>query len=194
MSGTCSSKPYSIRLSYSYFFRPSRNHTRGCAGRTKSPPSIPVLRQYLPRQAKHSPAVKYTHRPHRAKAVRPPSGVRCPCLHPSSNDHLRNALPAQRLTRRKLLLLQPRERIKGRGNQKHDRSRDQARRVADDGEELDDAHDEIDGGAHVVCLEAADEGVEVLGCRADAQQERDFDEDEDEGGDAVRKEISWWAL
>jgi hypothetical protein len=116
--------------------------------------------------------------------VRPPSGVQCPCPHPSSNDHLRNALPAQRLTRRKLLLLQPRERIESRSDQQHDRSRDQARRVADDGEELDDAHDEVDGGAHVVCLEAADEGVEVLGCRADAQQQRDFDEDEDEGGDA----------
>ena len=117
--------------------------------------------------------------------MRPLSGVQCPCLYPSSNDHLRNALPAQRLTRRKLLLLQPRERIKRRGDQQYDRGRDQARRVPDDGEELDDAHDEVDGGAHVVCLEASDEGVEVLRGRADAQQERDFDEDEDEGGDAA---------
>jgi hypothetical protein len=124
--------------------------------------------------------------------VRPPSGIPC---HPSIlNNHLRNALSAQRLTRRKLLLLQPRERIKGRGNQQHDRSRDQARRVADDGEELDDAHDEVDGGAHVICLETADEGVEVLRGRADAEEKWDFDEDEDEGGDAVRKEVSWWAL
>jgi hypothetical protein len=42
---------------------------------------------------------------------------------------------------------------------------------------LDDAHGEVDGGAHVVCLEAADESVEVLGGRADAEEEWDFDED-----------------
>ena len=117
--------------------------------------------------------------------MRPLSGVQCPCLYPSSNDHLRNALPAQRLTRRKLLLLKPRERIESRSDQQHDRSRDQARRVADQGKPLDQAHNAIDGGAHVIRLEAADEAVEGFGGRAYAQEERDFDEDEDEGGDAV---------
>jgi hypothetical protein len=94
-----------------------------------------------------------------------------------SNNHLRNTLPTQRLTRRKLLLLEPRERIESRSNKQHNRSRDQARRVADQREELDDAHGEVDGGAHVICLEAADEGVEVLGGWADAEEEGDFDED-----------------
>lgn len=50
---------------------------------------------------------------------------------------------------------------------------------------MDHTHDGVDGGAHVVRLEAADESVEGFGGWADAQEERDFDEDEDEGRDAV---------
>ena len=45
-------------------------------------------------------------------------------------------------------------------------------------------HDGVDGGAHVVRFEAADEGVEAVGGWADAHEEGDFDEDDDEGADA----------
>lgn len=50
---------------------------------------------------------------------------------------------------------------------------------------MNHTHDGVDGGTHVIRLEAADEAVEGFGGRAYAQEERDFDEDEDEGGDAV---------
>ena len=50
---------------------------------------------------------------------------------------------------------------------------------------MDDGEHEVDGGAHVVGLEAADEGVEAGRGRADAQQERDLDEEDDEAGDAA---------
>ena len=50
---------------------------------------------------------------------------------------------------------------------------------------MDEGHDAVDGGAHVVCREAADEGVEVGGGGTDAEEEGDFDEDEDEGAYAV---------
>lgn len=93
------------------------------------------------------------------------------------NNHLRNPLSAQRLTRGKLLLLQPRQSVERSSDKQHDRRRDQARGVADQRQPLHHAHDGVDGGAHIVGLEAADEGVEFLGRRADAQQERDFDED-----------------
>lgn len=95
-------------------------------------------------------------------------------------------MAAQSLTRRELLLLQASKRIECRGNQQHDSGCDQTCRVADEREPLDYAHCGVDGGAHVVGFEAADEGVEFLGGRADAQEEGDFDEDEDEAGDAVR--------
>jgi hypothetical protein len=78
------------------------------------------------------------------------------------NNHLRNTLSAQRLTRSKLLLLQPSQRIERSSDKQHHRRRNQACRVADEREPLYDAHDAVDGGAHVVCLEASDEAVEVL--------------------------------
>ena len=107
------------------------------------------------------------------------------------HNHLRNALSTKSLTRSKLLLLQPRQRVKRCREQQHDGSGDQACRVADERQPLDQTHDAVDARAHVVRLEAADEAVEAFGSWADAQEERDFDEDEDESGDAVsQKEVS----
>jgi hypothetical protein len=172
----------------------SKSYTRGSTGKAENglcPFPISEISPPSPSETQASRQVTTRVFPAKQKAVPPLSQtILIPSLTSSIfdillNNHLRNPLPTQRLTRRKLLLLQPRERIESRSDQQHDRSRDQARGVADDGEELDDAHDEVDGGAHVVCLEAADEGVEVLRGGADAQQKRDFDEDEDEGGDAV---------
>jgi hypothetical protein len=78
------------------------------------------------------------------------------------NNHLRNTLSAQCLTRSKLLLLQPRQRIERRSDKQHYRRRNQARGVADKRKPLYDAHDAVDRSTHVVCLEASDEAVEVL--------------------------------
>ena len=161
MSSTCSKKPYSIvshtRTSL-FLFRPSEIVHTG--NRKDIKPSRPRLltASLLLTKAKGLPS-----------SIHLSSSI--------SNNHLRNTLPTQRLTRRKLLLLQPRERLESRSNKQHNRSRNKTRRVADQREELDDAHGEVDGGAHVVCLEAADESVEVLGGRADAEEEGDFDED-----------------
>lgn len=46
---------------------------------------------------------------------------------------------------------------------------------------LDDAHDEIDGGAHVICFEAADERVKGARGGTYPHQERYLDKQEDEG-------------
>lgn len=51
---------------------------------------------------------------------------------------------------------------------------------------MDDAHGKVDGGAHVIGLESANECVERGRCRADAQEERDFDEEDDERADTER--------
>ena len=83
------------------------------------------------------------------------------------NNHLRNALPSQRLTGSELLLLEASEGVEQGGDQQHDGAGDQARSIADERKPLHQAHDAVDGGAHVVCLEAADEAVEVFRGRAD---------------------------
>ena len=49
---------------------------------------------------------------------------------------------------------------------------------------MDDGEDEVDGGAHVVCFEAADEAVEAGGGGTDAEEEWDFDEEDYEAGDS----------
>jgi hypothetical protein len=81
-------------------------------------------------------------------------------IHLLLHNHLRNALSTESLTRSELLLLQTRQRVERRGDQQHHSSRNQARRITNQGEPLDDAHDTVDSGAHVIRLEAADEAVE----------------------------------
>lgn len=107
-------------------------------------------------------------------------------LHPliHLDDHLSYTLSTQRLTALKRLSLKSRQRIENRRNQQKNRRSDQTRRVSNQAQPLNQAHDSVDRRAHVVRLEASDEGVEGRGGRADAQEEGDFDEDEDEGGDA----------
>lgn len=46
---------------------------------------------------------------------------------------------------------------------------------------MHEAHGEVDAGSHVVGGEAAHEGVEFGGRRADAEEEGDLDEDDEEG-------------
>ena len=56
----------------------------------------------------------------------------------------------------------------------------------DEAEEEDDGHDGVGGGAHVVCRDPADGGVETGRGRADAQEEGHLDEKDDEGAAACR--------
>lgn len=50
---------------------------------------------------------------------------------------------------------------------------------------MDDRHDEVDRSAHVVRLKAADESIEVLRGRADAEEKGYLDEDDNEGADTM---------
>jgi len=52
----------------------------------------------------------------------------------------------------------------------------------DNAQPLDDTHSQVNPGTHVIGSEAAHEGVELGGRRADAQEQGDFDEDYKEGG------------
>jgi hypothetical protein len=47
-------------------------------------------------------------------------------------------------------------------------------------EPLDDSHDKVYSGAHVICCESPHESVEFRGGRTDAHEERDLDEDDEE--------------
>lgn len=89
---------------------------------------------------------------------------------PALNDHLRNPLPTKRFTPDKTLPLDTRERIKARGDKQEDGGGEQARCLGDQRDPLNGTHGQVDGGAHVVGLEAADEAVKGLRGRADAEE------------------------
>jgi hypothetical protein len=100
-------------------------------------------------------------------------------------DHLRNTLSTKRLTALELLTLEPSERIEdGRDHQKDGRD-NQARSHGPDADPLYDAHHGVDGGAHVVGAEFTDEGVELRGGRADAEEQRDLNEYDEKGVDSM---------
>jgi len=101
------------------------------------------------------------------------------------HNHLRNALPTKRLAAHKLLMLQARKRIERRSQQQKHSHRNQPTRIYEKREPLREAHDKVYTSAHVVCCEAADEAVKAGRGRADAQEEWDFDEEDDEGGNSV---------
>ena len=49
----------------------------------------------------------------------------------------------------------------------------------DDAKKLEDRHDCIDSAAHIVGGESSDKGIEGGGCRANPEEKRDFNKDED---------------
>ena len=69
-----------------------------------------------------------------------------PCLY----DHLRNTLSSKCLTALELLTLEASKRVEDGGKQQENRRDNQARGVGPDADPLHSAHDEVDGGAHVV--------------------------------------------
>jgi hypothetical protein len=50
---------------------------------------------------------------------------------------------------------------------------------------LNNAHDSVGAGAHVVGRNAANGGVETRGCRTDAQEQRNLNEEDDEAAHTV---------
>lgn len=75
------------------------------------------------------------------------------------DNHLCDTLPTQRLAAHETLSLESGDEIAGCRKQQHDRCGDQARRIDDDAEPLDQAHGAVDTCAHVVGGESSDERV-----------------------------------
>lgn len=92
-------------------------------------------------------------------------------------------MATQRLASLERLALETSERIEEGGNKEHDSGRNQTGSIYRNANKLNNTHDSIDSGAHVIGLEFADEGVEFGRGWADAEEERDFNEDDDEGAD-----------
>lgn len=101
------------------------------------------------------------------------------------DNHLRDTLSTQCLAVDECLLLDTGERIEDGGDEENNSSRDQRGSSCNDGEPLDEREDEVDGRAHVVGLKTAHEGVEAARSWADSQEEWDFDEEDEEGGNAT---------
>jgi hypothetical protein len=87
----------------------------------------------------------------------------------------------QRLAPLERLSLHTRQRIEHGGNEQHHRRGNEIRDINRDADPLYDAHDQVDGRTHVICLESADEAVECGRRWADAEEEGDLNEDYDQG-------------
>ena len=113
---------------------------------------------------------------------------------PISNNHLRHTLAAQRLAPDKVLALDGGRQVAQRRDGQENGRGDQARGHGDDGQPLHRTHDGVRAGAHVVCRDAADGGVKARRGRADAEEQRDFDEEDDKrGGSVARSAVVWRA-
>ena len=81
-------------------------------------------------------------------------------------------------------MLQSRQRIERCRDHQHHGRCDQATAGHNYAQPLNHRHDSVDGGPHVIRGEAPDEGIEFGRGRAYSQEQRDFNKDEDEAGDA----------
>lgn len=101
-------------------------------------------------------------------------------------DHLRDALATERFAALESLTLESSKRVENGCQEQEDCRSDQATRTSRQTRPLHCAHDGVNGCAHVICLELADEGVEFGRRRADAEEEGYLDEYDDEGAYSVR--------
>ena len=106
----------------------------------------------------------------------------------SSDHHLGGALSTQGLAPDEVLALDAGQRVEDGCDQQHDGGRDQARSSERDADELNDAHGQVDGRAHVVGCHPADEGIEFGRRRTDPEEEGNLDEDEHEGRYSDRRQ------
>jgi hypothetical protein len=114
------------------------------------------------------------------------------------NDHLYNTLTTQSLAANKLLVPQTSEGVEECGNNENNGHRDQAGSTRAETGPLDGAEDCVHGSSHPVCSEAADEGIECGGRRANAEEPGNFNEEDDKGRGAVawlmRMSSAWEAI
>lgn len=96
-----------------------------------------------------------------------------------------NTLSTESLAALKCLALETGESVEDRGDEQEDGCDNQACGHGPDADPLYSAQNEVDSSAHVVCLELADEGIELRGRWADTEKQRDFDENDDERRDSV---------
>lgn len=90
-------------------------------------------------------------------------------------------MPPKRLAVSESLTPHAREPVQDGRDKQDDRSGDERRRTGNDGQPLDNGHDQVGGSTRVVGLEAPDELVEFGRRGTDAQEQGDFDEEDDEG-------------
>jgi hypothetical protein len=83
------------------------------------------------------------------------------------------------------LALEASQRVENRGDHEEHRCHDQTSGLRPDADPLYSAHYEVYGGAHVVGAEFTDKRIELGRRGADAEEERYFDEDDDEGAHSV---------
>lgn len=95
------------------------------------------------------------------------------------DDHLGNTSAAESLAANKGLAADSGEEVaESREHEEHGKN-NQGAGSNSEADELNRRHDAIGGGAQVVCGNLSDKGVKLAGRGADAQQERDFDEEDE---------------
>ena len=111
------------------------------------------------------------------------SAERCLSAEDRLDNHLSNTVTTQSLASNESLALDASQCIEAGCDEQDDGSDDKTGCLHGDRDPLDDTHGKVDGGAHVIGLESADEGIKGGGCRTNAQEERDFDKEDDERAD-----------
>lgn len=101
------------------------------------------------------------------------------------NDHLHDTLATQSLAANKLLVLQTSEGVKECGDNEDNGHCDQTGSARAETGPLDGAEGGVHGSSHPVCGEAADEGIERGGRRANAKEPGNFNEEDDESRGTV---------
>lgn len=98
---------------------------------------------------------------------------------------MRNPLPAQRLAPDEGLALDTSEQVAEGRDGEEDGGGDEAADAPEKAEPLGEGHGGVRGGAHVVGRHLADGRVEARRGRADPQQERHLNEEDDERRDPI---------
>lgn len=96
-------------------------------------------------------------------------------------NHLRDTRSTQRLASYKRLALERRQSVADTRERQEDAGDKKGRGAIDAGQEDNDGHDAVSGGAHVVGRDLADEVIEGGRGRANTEEERDFDEENHKG-------------
>lgn len=94
-------------------------------------------------------------------------------------------MSAQSLAALERLALETSKRVEDGSEGQEDGADDQAGRLRPDANPLYSAQHGVEPSAHVIRLNLADEGIELRGRWADAEEQRNLDEDDEEGRHSV---------